>query len=482
MVSRIKRILVKSRQYPRQVPLRTLIKGTGIIMMAPVMLLFLLSFYDYLDLHIALYGAAFVFVMSIIFVRPYIANLSALTNYVNELSLDKRAEAPDLSFLNNVEELSGAVERLHKSWEKRKNQLEAIVAEGKILIDSLPDILIMLDKNLKIIQTNSKAKEIFGGKFFKETLERIVTDEYIAKAVEGVMKDREGRDVAFFLSDPFNRYFIIRVERFPIYTPGKIAVIIAMHDITEQKRTEQVLADFVANASHEIRTPLTSLVGFIETLQTSAKDDPTAREEFLNTMKMQAERMSKLVKDLLSLSQIEKDITTSPKDKVGIKTTINDVVSQLQTHAAEKDIIIDTKIKGTLPKIIGDSGQITQVFENIIGNAIKYGKRGTNVKINAEVIKNNFKDEKILRECDELLSISVEDEGEGIAKEHIPRLTERFYRIDTARSRKIGGTGLGLSIVKHILERHKAALKIESEEGKGSKFTVLLPVSVKKYK
>lgn len=464
------------KTYKREVPLRTLFKGTAIITVAPLMLLIIYAFFlKALSVVMALYGAVFIFTISIIFVYPYIANLSALTHYVRELSLDRRAEAPDLSFLNNVEELSEAVEQLHNTWERKRNQLESMVSESKILIDSLPDVLIMLDKDKAIIRTNSTAKAVFSRYDYKKTLQKIVDEPQILRAVEAVMEDRHGRSLPFFLAEPFSHYYIVRIEPFPTYSPGSIAVIIAMHNITEQKRTEQMLSDFVANASHEIRTPLTSMMGFIETLQTSAKNDPKAQEEFLLIMQQQANRMAKLIKDLLSLSQIERNLHTLPTEKVIIADMLKEVKRQQQAAAKEKKMPIRISSDSDKLSVRGDPDELMMLFDNLINNAIKYGKNNTPIEVHV-VQKEAARTEGTWPAGTEhLVAISVTDQGEGIASEHIHRLTERFYRVDTARSRKVGGSGLGLAIVKHIVDRHQGTISIESEENVGSTFTVTLP-------
>lgn len=472
----LKRLLIRisaARINPRAVPLRTLIKGTAIIGLAPYMLLAIYSFYGVLSIDEALFGALFVFVMSVVFVRPYIANLSALTHYVNQLAADHKAVPPNLSFLNNVEELSVAVSRLHQSWEARRNRLESIIIENRILIDTLPHALVMLDEELSIIRTNHTAKLIFGSDAAR--LLPIIKDERARTIARQVLADEKGRTLEYHADNlHIPTDFFISMERFPVHSAGRIALVIAMHDVTEQKRTEKMLADFVANASHEIRTPLTSLVGFIETLQTTAKDDPKARQEFLKVMAVQADRMAKLVKDLLSLSQIEMKMHTLPTDRVNIRSALKNIIEQEQLNADERQIRIMLKLPKTLPEVTGDKDQLSLVFDNLLSNAIKYGRAKSTVTIAADITEQ--KNESIASLGERMLRISFQDEGEGIPEEHIPRLTERFYRVDTSRTRKVGGTGLGLSIVKYILDRHRGALEIQSAVGKGSIFTVFLPL------
>lgn len=461
----------------RQVPIKMLLKGTTIIVLAPFMILTIFTLYGKLDVFDALLAASAIFIISVIFVRPYIANLSSLTNYVEQLALDKKAQPPDLSFLNNVEELSQAVERLQKSWENRKSQLEGYLGESKLLIDSLPNILILLDKKLNVVQTNNTAQSTFRKNGIQATLDYIIKNSEIYATAKDVLNSGEGKSLEFSLPDPIAGDYMIRIEKFPVFSPRGIALILVMHDITELKRTEQTFADFVANASHEIRTPLTSLIGFIETLKTSAKNDKKAREKFLGLMEEQADRMAKLVKDLLSLSQIERKMTTRPTEKVNIRNMVKETVKQILWHAEEKDMNIKQKFGKNIPDIIGDTDELSVVTYNLIINAIKYGKEGGDIEVSVQAGPYTNPDNNIFKKNEAVVSIAVTDQGEGISAEHLPRLTERFYRVDKARSRKIGGTGLGLSIVKHILDRHQGTMTIESEVGKGSTFTVWLPVN-----
>ncbi len=474
-----------SREHSRQVPVPSLVKGTAIIVVAPLIVFTVLVIRGEMAILSAAYGLSMVFLLAVLFIRPYLANLSALADYVNKLALDKRVKPPDLTFLNNVQELANSITRLHDSWEQKKELLEANAAENRILIDSLPDILIMLDSELKLVKCNSTARTAFGGKYFDRTVQDIISDPEVEYIVESVLSSKKERSVEFYLPEPVNRHYILRVGLFPTHSTQGIAVIIFMHDITEQKNTEQLLADFVANASHEIRTPLTSVMGLIETLQTTAKDDPEASNEFLRVMEKQAERMAKLVKDLLTLSQIEKNAHLRPTEVINISPVVKKVAEQMEVSARENNIDIVVDIDDYLPQIIGDRSEIARVFENLVSNAIKYGRNGSRIHVDVRVIDNDHVEfaqaggksgDRRISEFDKLISIEISDESDGIPPEHLPRLTERFYRVDTARARKVGGTGLGLSIVKHIIDRHHGALKIESTLGKGSCFTVLLPV------
>jgi len=241
-------------------------------------------------------------------------------------------------------------------------------------------------------------------------------------------------------------------------------------DRTRERSIEKMRADFVANSSHELRTPLASLIGFIETLRGPAADDPEAQARFLGIMAEQAERMQRVIADLLSLSRIEIIEHQPPEEIFYLPPLLERIVAGLEPILATSGTKIDVNVPADLPKIPADPDQLTQVFTNLLDNAIKYGKRGGRIRLYAGPARQDarFEPGGIL--------VAVADDGPGIAREHIPRLTERFYRVDKGRSRAVGGTGLGLAIVKHVINRHRGRLVIDSVEGQGTTFTVWLPV------
>jgi two-component system phosphate regulon sensor histidine kinase PhoR len=249
-------------------------------------------------------------------------------------------------------------------------------------------------------------------------------------------------------------------------------VVLSLHDITQLKRAEQMRADFIANASHELRTPLTTLTGFIETLRGPAREDAEARERFLAIMHEQAARMTRLVEDLLSLSRIELNEHVMPRGSIPLGPLLGHLADTLELRAGARGMRIRLDLPPDLPDVMGDRDELAQLFQNLLDNAIKYGRAGSDISVAATtgVGPPHGGDAG----GGAFVSIAVRDQGEGIAREHLPRLTERFYRVDTARSREMGGTGLGLAIVKHILNRHRGFLDIESALGAGSVFTVFL--------
>jgi two-component system phosphate regulon sensor histidine kinase PhoR len=245
-----------------------------------------------------------------------------------------------------------------------------------------------------------------------------------------------------------------------------------LSDRTREKRVERMRADFVANASHELRTPLASLIGFIATLRGPAADDPPAQARFLEIMAEQAERMNRLIDDLLSLSRIEIIEHQVPDERVNLEDLIERSLAGFQIAFRQRGTTLDWQAMQALPDVLGDTDQLEQVMQNLLDNALKYGRQGGTIKVRLEQapLGGAFP----LRPG---LVFSVADDGAGIPRQHLSRLTERFYRVDTGRSRAVGGTGLGLAIVKHIVNRHRGVLAIESEAGLGSNFRVWLPVA-----
>ncbi|MCC7259959.1 MAG: PAS domain-containing protein [Alphaproteobacteria bacterium] len=466
---------MQQRTRNNDVSLSLLLKAVVFISAVPMVVLAAFVAMDVLSLSHCVYAYITLLMTSGIIIRPYLADIAALTRYVNELARDSKIDAPELSRLGAMEELSTAVRKLHYSWGSKKQQMESMISEREVLVDTIPDILLMIDENGIIVRANAAARQRFGQHLSRKKLEEVAGNELLLRAVQEVKQSFKGQEVEFYLAHPTQSYYHACIERFPVHSPGGIALIVTLQDITELKRTEQMRADFVANASHEIRTPLASLIGFIETLQGPAKDDPAARAKFLGIMADQAGRMSRLVNDLLSLSKLEMNANTVPVGAVNVATLIHKVKDGAGFLTEEKNVTIKLDIEPDLPPARGEESEIHQVIENLVGNAIKYGRADSIVTIRAWLEKKPPRD-KHFKDAFSAVAISVRDQGTGIAKEHLSRLTERFYRVNRAESRKVGGTGLGLAIVKHILNRHRGAITIESTVGVGSTFTIYFHV------
>jgi two-component system phosphate regulon sensor histidine kinase PhoR len=294
----------------------------------------------------------------------------------------------------------------------------------------------------------------------------------VLEAIRAVAANRQLRRTEFFQRVPTDRWWEATIA--PLVLPGETPnldrnlVLLALRDLTPLRRVEEMRADFVANASHELRTPLASLSGFIETLQGPARNDAPSRDRFLAIMKEQATRMARLIDDLLSLSRIEQKAHIHPDSTTDLVVIVHEVADGLSPLARERDVEIKIADQASSLVVSGDRDELIRVFENLIENALKYGAPGKRVDI-------TLAREPATGEARDAI-VSVRDYGPGIAPEHLPRLTERFYRVDIGESRAQGGTGLGLALVKHILNRHRGRLMIESTPGSGANFSVRLPL------
>jgi two-component system phosphate regulon sensor histidine kinase PhoR len=400
-----------------------------------------------------------------------LARLRALGNRIDRL-IDRAPDTPPDTTPPHeggpIGDVAVAIHRLERGWGRDRQQLRQSVQAAQTLFDALPDPLVTIDAQSRIVYANAAARELLEGRhgvteLARRDLSAVIRQPAILGAVEQVLGGTSMRTVEFTFTDRIDKTFEARVEPIRSGSNGEDSAraLIMMRDVTALRRGEQMRADFVANVSHELRTPLTSLVGFIETLRGPAKGDLHAQDRFLDLMESQSTRMTRIVNDLLSLSRIEMNEHTPPSDEVPLRQVIGTVADLLAPQATERDVKIELDLDALDRPVIGKSDELTQLFQNLIENAIKYGPTGSTVQVAASV-------------SGEVTSISVIDQGEGIAREHIPRLTERFYRVDTARSREMGGTGLGLAIVKHIANRHRGELTIQSTPGEGSTFTVTL--------
>lgn len=336
-----------------------------------------------------------------------------------------------------------------------------------LLIAALPDPCIVVDRRGVVVLHNEKARAAVPGLRQGDPLSFVLRAPDVTEAVQSVLAANAARTVSYHEKVPIERWFEAHVAPIRVDVSGTSQpdyAVVTIHDNTNQQRIERMRVDFVANASHELRTPLASLSGFVETLQGPARNDPEARARFLDIMRGQALRMSRLIDDLLSLSRIELHAHVLPQDVVDLRGVVAQTVDALGPLARENGVEVVMSLPDAPQRIRADRDELYRVCDNLIENAIKYGASGKRVDIvvRSEAPSDGFPEAVVL---------IVTDKGPGIAIEHIPRLTERFYRVDTESSRQKGGTGLGLAIVKHILARHRARLEVESRIGEGSVFT-----------
>jgi len=339
------------------------------------------------------------------------------------------------------------------------------------VLERLPDPLMLLDSAGRVIFANKAMVAVVGTDTQRKHVSAVLRTPTVLQAIDKTAASGEPAAIDFSFRVPVERHFqayVTRIEQ----TPRLTAVL--LHDVTAAKKSEEARADFVANASHELRTPLAAVTGFIDTLKGHARDDEGAREKFLDIMGVEAGRMRRLIDDLLSLTRIEQNEHVPPSGAVDIGEVVHDAAAALQGLARLDNVSIVVGEAAGLPAVIGERDELIQLFQNLIHNAIKYGKVGGHVCIGFALAPSSATPAG-RRSPGSLVAVSVKDDGEGIPREAIPRLTERFYRVDVKRSRERGGTGLGLAIVKHIVNRHNGRLQIESKAGEGSTFTVLLP-------
>ena len=339
--------------------------------------------------------------------------------------------------------------------------------DGFLAAVPLPAVLV--DQTERFIAANVAGSTLLGPQIIGRHFATILRQPSVSSAIESCLLDRASRKTRH-LSNDGAQDTTFEVNLRYVAGIGAVnggAVMICFEDITEREQAGLMRRDFVANVSHELRTPLTALMGFIETLRGPARDDANARDRFLTIMEGEANRMNRLVGDLLSLNRVESEERVRPKERIDLAAQLESTIKSLEPLASNGGVSLHLEAPATPVEIPADPDQIQQVFTNLIENAVKYGGS------DARVVVTPVERDRALRAP--AVRVQVIDNGPGIDPVHLPRLTERFYRADSHRSREMGGTGLGLAIVKHIINRHRGRLRVESELGKGAVFTVILP-------
>jgi two-component system, OmpR family, phosphate regulon sensor histidine kinase PhoR len=423
--------------------------------------------------HAALLAMAGIAIVTVFLVQRYLASLATFARFVGELNDEREPVMPRLSFAPATEELASAAATLSAGWRRQRASMDSLAASAQAIVDGLPDPLIALDRQRRIVRTNLAAALLLGNIGPERDVSTVLRQPQLLAAIDALLETgadgnfaRPDQDaVELVLAGPPELDMVAHLRRLPRAAADGSLALIVLHDTTALRRAERMRADFVANASHELKTPIAGLAGFIETLRGPARDDAAARERFLGIMGEQADRMRRLVDDLLMLSRIEQHEHARPDAAVDLGRVLRGVHDLLQLKAGSRGVALELAVAADLPKVVGDADELIIVFQNLIDNAIKYTRPSTAVRVSARRLGEDY------------VSVAVGDEGEGIAAAHLPRLTERFYRVDTARSRQLGGTGLGLAIVKHVVNRHRGRLDIQSTPGRGSTFTVTLPAA-----
>lgn len=345
----------------------------------------------------------------------------------------------------------------------------------KVTVDALPTPCFVADGRGITRYVNRQALETYKGVKPGDPLSFSLRAPSLLEAFDRVCATGEAERISWIEKVPTETWYEAHLA--PIYMPGNSGqepmpslpdfILVVIQDLTENRRLERMRTDFVANASHELRTPLASLTGFIETLQGPARNDPEAQDRFLTIMLDQAGRMRRLIDDILSLSRIELKAHVRPVNTVDLTEIIRHTADALSPLSADMGVEVRLRIPDTPVRIKGDRDELIQVIENLVENALKYGHSGEYVDVTLSELSDSQEAPA--------WQLAVRDYGEGIPPEHLPRLTERFYRVDVESSRAMKGTGLGLAIVKHILTRHRGRMEVESDPGKGATFKVNLP-------
>lgn len=365
----------------------------------------------------------------------------------------------NFKFKNKIAKLDSELETFKRRidvLEKENNRIHAI-------LNSMVEGVIAVDRDTRILWLNPTAERIFNipqsnaqGKIFLEAF----PNNDIAEIISQVLKKGELVSKELTLIWPMQKVFQLNAS--PIFgSKTATGCLLVIHDITEIRRLETMRRDFVANVSHELKTPLTAIKGFVETLLGGALEDKENSVNFLKIISNHAERLNTLIDDLLDLSKIESKETQLLENRFNLASLVKDVVGEFSGQIKRSGVTIKVELPEDL-EILADKDKIEQVLINLIDNAVKYNKENGDIRIYSQ-------------DLEEKLKIVIEDSGQGIPAKDIPRIFERFYRVDKARSRELGGTGLGLSIVKHIIELHGGSVGLESTEGLGSKFWFILP-------
>ena len=388
----------------------------------------------------------------------------------NTAALAAAAAAPRLA---PIERATRNIERLSRTLANRAAMVGQLLAANEAIVEALPDPLLVLAPDRSVRRANAAARVAYGN-----DMAAVLRHPDLRATIDRAYQQRSLQSVELSLRLPVPREVaatIIFMDP-PLADGGQAIAVLA--DRSHERALERMRADFIANASHELRTPLAGLIGFIETLRGPAADDPPAQQRFLGIMAEQAERMNRLIDDLMSLSRVELTEHQPPADRVDLAELVEGVIAGFEPRIARQKIDLQCDLPRNLPMVIADSDQLAQVASNLVDNALKYGRPGGLLRVRLALAEPGGR-----WPARPGLVLEVQDDGRGIAREHIPRLTERFYRVDKARTRKAdspSGTGLGLAIIKHILNRHRGQLSIDSEEGKGSTFAIWMPLSAEK--
>ena len=441
------------------------------------LIFFILAMLEILPIDLAIYSYISILFFNTVFLMPMALELQKIKKYIRSLASGV-SEDDLLKDMTEREtrDLTEAINSMHRFWADKTEMLENRTLSDAAVLDTLPEPLLMVNKSGEIIGANRAVRVLFNQDLTEVRIEDIISETMFSKALNRILSQESRReDLRLSLNDfPNKPKFHVNMTTLPWFAKGEVVAVISFYDLHKMLQFEQMQQDFVANASHELRTPLSIISGFIETLQTSAKDDEKAREKFLKVIAEQTIYMSSLIEDLLSLSKIELSLDIAPVDKININTIIREVNTAMTLKAEEQKLKIITKF-ARLPHIVADERQITQVLQNLFSNAIKYATPGTEVTVATKKEKSIPPHRFYDVAQGEAVVVEVANHGLTIAEDDLARLTERFYRLQAHKNYNIKGTGLGLSIVAQIIRRHRGNMVITSKDGLTT-FYVYLPL------
>ena len=445
----------------------------------PTALVFVvLSAFNLVDPVLAIISLAAVVAFNIALLFPLTFELQQIKKYVVSLA---KGEISDNELLtlseDETKDLIAAINNMHYFWAQKTDVLEAQTISDTAVLDSLPDPIMVIDRSGNILGANLSARTAFGEKITDKNVDKIFNSHSFINAVSRVLnKESASENLIFYVEEPIDQKLYAHIKQLPWLSKGKAVAVISIYDLTKSLKVEKMQSDFVANASHELRTPLSIISGFVETLQTSAKDDPEAQQNFLKIIAEQAEYMANLIENLLSLSRIELNQDEHPQDVVDVVEIVDDVTKAMKIKAKNRNMKIKVVKEKDIASIKADKHQIKQIVQNLTDNAIKYGPEGTDVTLRICNVDKIPASQTIKTADTSAVAIAVNNKGPKIGPEKLARLTERFYRLQEHKDQNIKGTGLGLAIAKHIIIRHQGNITVNSNGYNGTTFTIYLPV------
>ena len=434
---------------------------------APVVTLGILAAFSWADFWPAVAAIAVSVVSAGAFALVWTRDLEVLTAQVRCVAADNSGPVTKPESAVLMERMGHEIDRLSRRLAVRSALQEQHRRADTLILERLPDPVIVLSRDRSVRRANAAARSAFD-----DDLPAVLRHPGVRGAIDRALASNQSQAAEVLLRAPMPRDLYVTVVPMdpPLADGGQALVVLS--DRTRERVVERMRADFVANVSHELRTPLASLIGFVETLRGPAADDPPAQQRFLAIMAEQGARMNRLIDDLLSLSRIELTEHQAPADPLDLTELVQRIAAGFEPRLRQRNVRLAMRIDEDLPVVAGDADQMAQVLQNLLDNGLNYGRDDGALILDVGLAQPGSR-----WPSRPGIVIAVADQGAGIPKQHLPRLTERFYRADNGRSRAVGGTGLGLAIVKHIVNRHRGQLLIESEEGRGTMVSVWLPVA-----